>query len=492
MKLLYITFPLFYYFINNYLIVMLFAMDNIFISYNTIGKIYNYNIIDFYEQPYIDRYIYYFLISLLNPILYLILYIDVTILLFMTTIPPIFAFILLNINSYIVSIKYYMNKIKNNIIYAFINYFLKLICLTTLKLDPCFTKKEISTLYKENYKEHVLLLIKNFILLTVIKAISDGSTISLSIIKKIYNTKAVYQYNDPLPNINNNIEKIKDIIMKRKFKLLFNPYVLDIITKLYEQEQITHIIPKVNTFFNDLELCTAKMLAIVTLSKLWSSYMINGYILIGIISIGLSPLNRKNLIIKIIGTFVSYLCDNYYLGCMVCEYSDLLLSQICNWYYEQFKKIYKNNIHLISHCNKYNDIILFNSSYLYLLNNMDNILIIFYLITNSKYPLITIYFVFCGYMSNYSIMHMVLLSLFLYLFINLYYFKSAPIPKIPLTIITNYTQKINIVKNINIVDDYIKNDHKPKPINYKPLLKYDYRCHVLNSMHNPKYIIPPI
>ncbi len=520
MDLLYLIFPLFYYFTNNYLIVSLMAIDNIFISVNTICKIYNYQMIDFYEKPYYDRYIYYFVISFLNPIIYLILYVDISLLLLITTIPPIFKIILLN-NHYIESIKYYMHKIKKHIIYDLINYFLKLICQTTLKLNPCFTKKEIANLYKENYKEHVLLLIKNIILLTVIKAISDGSTISLSIIKKIYNTKAVHQYTDPFPDIDNHVEKIKEIVMKRNFKLLFNPYVLDIFTKLYEQEQVSAIIPKVNSFFNDLELCTAKMLAVVTLSKLWS---FDHYIMIGLISLTLSPFTLKNLMIKIVGTLISYL-SNYYLGCIVCEYGDLLFSQIFSWLCEKLIKLYNNNNHLVTHCNKYNDIILFNAAYLYLLSYYNiniNIKILFYcyLIVNAKYPFMTSYFILAGYMSNYNLSHLCLLSITLYLFINLYYFKSAPLPKIPLTLIPNYTQNINIVKNymnVDIVEDYdhtknkkdnIKDNNKNKIIDdinkdkiidnigkdalHKPKIYYDNRLHVLNSMHNPKYIIPPI
>src|SRR5206468_1008398 len=156
------------------------------------------------------------------------------------------------------------------------------------------------------------------------------------------------------------------------------------------------------------------------------------------------------------------------------------------WVYEQLLKFYKNNIHLISHCNKYNHTILFNSAYLYLIScyYIDievKILLVFYLITNAKYPLVTIYFVFCGYVSNYNLINLLLLSTLFYLFINLYYFKNAPLPKIPLTLIPNYTQNINIVKNLNIStinEDYkkyeINEDYKKYEINedYK---KYDIK-----------------
>ena len=550
MYLLYLTFPLFYYFTNQSLIIMLMVMDNLFLSYNTISKIYNYPLIKFYEASFIDRYIYYVIISLLNPIFYLMLYTDITAILFISTIPPLFSLILDYINPLLVLIKHDMNKIKKHMMYALIGYFLKLICLTTLKIDPCFNKKEIALLCKENYKEHVLLLIKNFIIVTVMKAISNEGTISLTIVKKLYNTKAIYQYKDPLPNIKENVEKLKTIILKRNFKLLFNPYILDVIIKLYEHEPIDQMIPKVNTFFNDLELCTAKMLTVVTLSKLWGFYF-----LIGIISFTLSPVNRKNLIIKLIGTLISYLSDNYYIGCMICEYSDLLLSNVSDWLFIQCTKLYKNNIHVITHLNKYNDMIIINVSYLYLLSQylVDDylkILILCYVIANAKYPLLSLYFITCGYLSHYAFHHLCLLGLFLYLFINLSHFKYAPLPKIPLTLITNYKEepiKDDKVVNDTVVDQDIPTintenipikDESSIPVKsgstipfkdgssipvkdgssipvkdgssipsefmipkYYPIKitnqpkqivkRYDHRCHVLNNMHNPKYILAP-
>ena len=517
MNLLYLTFPLIYYFTNTYLFIMLTIIDNLLISYNTISKIYNYELIPFYEEPYIDRYIYYVFISLLNPIFYLMLYTDITIILFLSTIPPIFSVILHQMNPLLATIKSFLHKIKKHIIYALIGYFLKILCHVTLKLDPCFTKEEIALLYKENYKEHVLLLIKNFILLTVMKAVSDGNTITLSIIKSLYNTKAVYQYHDPLPHVKENIEKIKTIILKRQFKLLFNPYVIDVIIKLYDREQPKEVIPKINQFVNEFELCTAKMFTVITLSKTWSYYYpIDFYFLVGMVSLTLSPFNKQNLIIKTIGTLVCYLSNSYYLGGMICEYTNLLFMAILIWSYDQFIKLYHHHIHIITHYNKYNTIIIINIAYLFLLSAYGDydfkIVCMCYIIANAKYPLITSYFVVLGYLSNYHLCHLLFLGIILYLYVNLSRLKSAPLPKIPLMLIANYTPDIidknNVIDNKdNVVDNVIDNkkynqdikintineiiDYKPINV-IRPIKHYDGRFNILNSMHNPKYIIQPI
>src|SRR5438445_2286414 len=69
-------YTLFYYYINQqWLIVILISLDNLFISYNTICHIYKLNYkINFFDTNYIDRYIYYGCLVILKPILYLLFY----------------------------------------------------------------------------------------------------------------------------------------------------------------------------------------------------------------------------------------------------------------------------------------------------------------------------------------------------------------------------------------------------------------------------------
>ena len=465
----------FYYLTSDqYLFAMLMLLDNAMISFNTISKIYEWDKhVAFYDEPYIDRYIWYVIISFSKIILQWILYTNdyIGFILFMTIMPQPLTIILDYIAPWLSMIKHQWIKIIRHIQYAITGYLLKIFCLTALKIDPCLTRKEIAYMYKQNYRDHVLLLIKNFIILTVIKAVSDGNSLSLLLVKKLYNTKAVYQYQDPLPNIKEDLEKIKTIIIKRQFQLLFNPFVLEVMTKLYEREQIKLVVPKVSLFFNQLDLATAKMLALLSLIKL--CWVVSPFILMSMISLCLSPFTLKNTLIKTIVPLMAYYFDMYYIGVIVCEYGDLLLSHIITWIIEQLSIFYKNNKHIICHDDSYNETLLYHVGYLSLIQ--PDYLFYMYLIVNAKHPYLTTYFIVCGRLSNYHLPHLCLLAILFYLYVNLSNYKMAPRPKIPLNMITNYAKKEN----------------KYKPIKIATPIQYSTYCHVLNSMHNPKYSIEP-
>jgi hypothetical protein len=339
--------------------------------------------------------------------------------------------------------------------------------------------------------------------MTIIKTLSEGSTLSLNVIRKIYNVKAEHQYDDPYPHIKQDIDKIKKLVIKRQWNQFFNPYVIELLIKIYNQRQNELVIPTMVIFIKKIETATAKVFTILSFIKLLSFYDIQSKwicILIGVISLLLIPTEKwspAKLIIRALGVNTAILYNNYLLGSIICEYSYFLLNTPFLWVYNKLIHYIVKNYYLLIHYNDVNYYILLNMIGLMFIDlDIKNIIILFYIISNAKHIGVTLWFVIFGALSHYNIIHLILLGLIYYLLLNISHIKYAPKPKLKMLLLDNYEiPKNNIVindvkiKNANQLykpiiitnNKIIKNTYYKK--NYEPMIKY---------MHNPKYIKSPL
>lgn len=464
----FVSFTLYYYwFYNQPFFFLLLLFDNLILSFNTFCSIYYPSLtITFYNNSYIDRYIYYFILSIINILLTLLCFRHfpiLTYILYLTTIPIIFNFMLTKFNFIIHECKHKVTKLFKFIFYHLTGYIINNFCYLTIQFNPCLNYKDVSVIYHSNYKDNLNLFIKNFILLTVIKSIANTNTYSLTLVKNVYNYNALYPYIDPYPHIND-VDKIKKILFKRKWDELFNPYIIELLIKLYEKKGVNKIVPLIEQKISQIEVATAKFFTILTISPLLNFY--GSIFLISILLIPYNQLTLQNIIVRSIGTMISYLLNNYTLGIIFCEYIELC-NNIISWLTIYTKKWFKENFHILFHFNNYNFILLYHIGFLTFMNT--NLLLFIFSILNSRYRLITLWFSF-GYFSNYNFFHLLILGLLFYLFTNMYHYKTAPRQKIPLLLLPNYTPKVN------------KSNDKPSQI----------YCPVLNCIHNPKYNITPL
>ena len=492
---LYFYYTIFYYFASaQYLVILFLSIDNLCISYNTICDIYHFKYkIKVYNTLYIDRYIYYLILIILKSLSHLLLYTyEDYFLKFTFYIIGLMMMENLLTHHFICTIKLKLYQLYKYCIYTLFGFILKHICLMTLKIDPSLSYKEVRFLYKQNYKNNIFTLIKSFILMVIITTISEGNTFTLNVIKRIYNIKAIHPYKDPYPNLKSDLHKIQSIIHNRQWSDFFNPYIIHIITNLYDNNKSKTVVPIISSFIKTLELCTTKSFVILTISKLTLLYDTQPhYFLIGILSFLLCDhYNIKTIIIKIMGILASYYYNNYIIGIFICEYSHLLFSNLIHWLYSQCIKLLNNNKYILTHINKYNIYIIIHI--LYLSYSQKFILNILFLL-NSKYPVLTIWFLILGYHTKYNTIHLIILGIVWYISIHIYYIKQAPTPKLNVLFITNYTEP---PKKTLLLTYYktkiIHDDYKPpskKPITYNPTIYQ--KLNLLNMMHNPKYNITP-
>src|SRR5690242_7126670 len=84
----------FYLFSTLSLPVLMLMTDNVFLAYNTLAKRVDHcYMVDFYQQSYVDRYVYYVMIMMVNVVAPWLFYNDwwwVSYLLYLTTMPCVF------------------------------------------------------------------------------------------------------------------------------------------------------------------------------------------------------------------------------------------------------------------------------------------------------------------------------------------------------------------------------------------------------------------
>lgn len=510
MLLFIILHNLFYYCMSDqYLYIILITWDNLILSYNTICDIYNinYKIIFYHTSNYIDRYIYYIGLILIKNMLYILCYgyynMIISYMLFLSLIPIIFKYIL----NYMQLMNDYIKKKVYNImkllLYDIIKYIIKIICLTSINHDPCLNNKEIKNLLKKNYKQLILTLLRNFVLLTIIKTLSYGNTISLNIIRKIYNANAEYKYVDPYPDIDKDKQKIIKLINQRQWDMFFNPYMIDLLINIYEKSHDNTILQtNIEYIFSNIELSIAKIFTTLSIIKILYMYNINIkylYMLIGLVSMLLIPVNKwhyKLIIIRCIAIIIGYNYNNFLLCSIICEFAELLFTNFYIWLIKHIDIYIKKNNYILIHNNIYNYYIIINIIFLGLYQYIPfSLIFLLYNILNSKYPIITLWFVFFGQFSDYFIIHLLILGFLLYFTINIINIKNAPKPKLQIQYMPNYNKpKPLLIKNNYILPSINKPKNKLTNIPMNDLPNYKepiININILNLIHNPNYNIIP-
>ena len=462
---------LYHYMPNIYIILLLLMNDNLVVSYNYWCDIYRIKYkLSIYEQSYIDRYIYYISVLVIKLVLHILFYTNEDFMLkyfiLLTTTPTIFSHILASFDPILSTLKLASYKIYTYLLYDIIKYVMKVMCLTTIQYDPNLTHEEIDYIVGKNHTDNLLAFVRSFLVLSVIQTISNGNTYSLRFLKTVYNNNVDIKYSDPYPTIRSQRKKMKQIIKQRRWEQFCNPYVVQLMTKMYHERQIDNM--QLELFVKALETAFAKLFISITIAKvsLYFFKEINCYVVIGVMSCAINDIQPMDIVIRLGGFLVGYYTDNCYLCAFVCEYSRLLFTVPLQWLKLRTTEVVYKNKHLVGHYNVYNYYLILHIMLCYMPMNMYTF--IFSLMV-SKHPRITLWF-YMGNFSNFSLLHMFLLMLLLYIILNIYYAQAVkPVP-IKMLYITNYiTKETPLTTPTNIVQKVL------------PLRN----LYLLNSMYNP-------
>ena len=475
---------------------LLMTTDNLFLAYNTLAHRLAQRPVLFYKTTsYVDRYVFYGLIMLCNMILPLLLYHVwwwISYSLYLLAMPCVMQHIMQWMSPWFMWFYQRIHACWTFLLYHGIAYGMNHLCLTTLQFHPHMTLLDVESIMLTSDIDKVSTLFKNWIILIVMKSMTN--VMSFNMIKTFYNMKADYQYHDPYPHILCDDDKIKMMIRRRQYHLLLNPYVINLIIKLYEKKQLNTIVPVVQHWMHQLEKASMKACAILTVCHLMDICSILHYCIpIAIVSMCfVKQVTWQHLFIRLVSVSMALLFNSYVVGVLLSEFSHLMLNQVTMWLVQQATKWFKDNKHMLTHFNQHNAMICYHIGYLLLCGLTCQTMTwyhVVFIMMMTKQPILSGWFFMLGYLSNYHMMHLLWLALFYYVGVNWYYRDLARRPAIRVDKINNYKPPMKLLeykapkvhqpmKKIIVTDDYKKE-------------QWTTTCAVLLSMCNPNYVVEP-
>jgi hypothetical protein len=504
--LLYFTIYLFIYNINfnNNLFINLITYDGIYsgfiflINYFKIKNFGNISEIN-YEICFLDKYIYF-------TILYI--FYNFLILLFWGNYLVLFSH-LINLISFPCFIDYFIkldyvakifdiihhkiNKYKINIFADLLAYIFNYLFSLILFRNPKINRYDIKP-YLKNKKDmnNILSFIKLLLINYLIFYFNNAKSYYGTFINILYTKKIIINVDDQvlddklLDNIKQPVKRLNYIIDNKKFKLLFNKKILDIIINLYKVKvnknengylkNISYINILISKFF-----CLWSLAYFINLKVLFiGSYLMNYY-------------EKRSIfyyIPKLTGTFLGCYTNNYILLLFITEMGELFYNRLTKYLLNGINNKIYNNRYLLIHNNKYNYDIITNFLIFYMIKNQ--LFIFFSFITKNLY--IYLWYLIFGYFSEYNNFHLICLGLTLYFSINIINYKNSPniitsykfinsyietkeeVSVSPINCVQNMENSVSIVKKdelINIIPSNYFDNKKDNNINNKIKTNYN-------------------
>jgi hypothetical protein len=315
--------------------------------------------------------------------------------------------------------------------------------VTIFDQHPHISRKEISAILKDSTYDHIDEFVKIFIVTHIFQHVQDKHQFTRPILRRLYNYGAVLEtslrarYEDPFSQITDPREKIRAIVMKRRFEQFYNPHILMILNKLYSERHGQLFDEFLNQQLNYGMELTALFCTLYTAASFFRQPLL---------LLPISLLFAQDWVdagVKVLGTGVGFILSSYFGGAVLCSFGTLLLiNRLTIWLWQQLTKKIRKYTWLICHNQSYNrEIIVSAVSLMVIAQSFPRLtgrLIIGLELTLIQHPWILGWFLVLGSLSDYATGHMIILALALYLGINLQDYRQVPSDIVTPNLIMSY------------------------------------------------------
>ncbi len=363
------------------------------------------------------------------------------------------------------------------------------ICEITLFRNPQISHREISSLISDFSTDHLVYFLKILILTNIFSQVEEHHPSLTSLLRNIYNRGMIldispsHKYKDLFRHITDPRKKILTIIMTRRFDQFCNPYILLLLSKLYEESKSSFLSTSLTNFLISFSELTVICCAIYTACTLFSAPW-----LVGPLSLLFLNFNQTSdtlildLLMKVGAFFLSLRGSvPYFVPPLLSSYGILLYNPVSRWIYSEitrklssFSSFLKRNLSCL-------EILLLMASFILLIRLLiPSPLPLFLLLgltaclhhvtswlrdSNNMTPaLFYDLLVICGFFSSYSWLHLLSIVLVLFWSVVLFDFFTNPSVLLDLEVITSYyspsetnetpSSLERVFESISIIDDY--------------------------------------
>jgi hypothetical protein len=425
---------------NFFLFGTLIALDGIFVTIEYIFELFkknNYKIDLFqyyiksitYDNNIIDRYIIFLLLDLFYLLSFILFWniIDLYNYIIIIAYPPITNYILKIqiIDNIISKIYLFINKYFKKALIKIITYLINKFINNNFTYNVIILDYDIKELFFKKDISQIMEYVKLFMINILIYYLDNINFSYIRLINFLHKYNMISEQPElPKKYINMEINIIiKQIIENKEYDLLFNRKIIREVFNIYKNNKNNSLKESINNFFNLSFEYLYKFLCFLTVAN----YINTPYISI-IISLLISC-NKNNLwdIKKYIVKFTSIIFylkyHNIFYTLLISEFLELLDNRLTRYLLKSFVNLLFQKRYIFFY--NYQNFIELTILTIFLhYNNLSyfNILLILFL----KNKLILAYLVFFGIFSNYNLSHLSLLSLILFIGVNIYHHKEAP------------------------------------------------------------------
>lgn len=321
------------------------------------------------------------------------------------------------------------------------------LCREVLQCEPMISRKETAAVVDAYTYEHIDLLIRVFVAVNIINSLGATSKSLSGFVKMMYNRGKVVPirheatYQDPYPDVTDPREKIRRLVMSRRWHLFYNPRVLETIIEIYEtgnsdrmQKWCRGMLKWIGTiiaqFFTVWTLCYHVPNALAMLATS----------LIILYTRQTTPRERLfNLCWKIAGAGVYMWSSSPVLGAAVAELGDLAWNRGTWWLGNKLQRRSEYWGGVLNHVHSYDAHLTFYAVMVYVAARIfgwSALLFVVMIPTLQHQWMITAYlFTIC---SGVAFWHLATLGVIMYIGVNLYHRDTAPKHKIDPVMIQSY------------------------------------------------------
>jgi hypothetical protein len=315
-------------------------------------------------------------------------------------------------------------------------------CIRSLNSNPLISANELDDVMTMQNMSYIWTFLKILLITSLIKYLESSKYVYGKILQVLYdrgNLIQIPQYQRSMildSQIQNPKETLSKIVARRKWHYFYDPSVLNLVIKVYQQQE--------GSFLKDvLARFRTRVLQFFTL---WT---LHGFIPIPFLAFlfRLKDQYPQNLIIPLLDAALLIGCSigRYYvppnypvLIAFFSEFCTYLDNGVTRHMINMIRIKVPDLVYMLTYQNKYNMYLLMSVPVVNLMSQMENPYMMGFLPIVVKYNFIYLYMLSFGYWSSYNFMHLSVLAGILYVVTNLFNFRHVPGQSVNMKVISSY------------------------------------------------------
>jgi hypothetical protein len=307
-------------------------------------------------------------------------------------------------------------------------------CVQSLNSNPLISAHELDDVMTMQNMSYIWTFLKILLITSLIKYLENSKYVYGRILQILYdrgNLIQVPEYQRSMildSQVHNPKETLSKIVTRRKWHYFYDPNVLNLVIKVYQQQE--------GSFLQ--EVFARFRTRVLQFFTLWT---LHGFIPIPFLALlfRLKDSYPHNLIIPLIDAGLMLLFPNHFIAIsFFSEFCTYLDNGMTRHMINMIRIKVPDLAYILTYQNKYNLYLTMSVPVVYFMSKTGSPYMLGFLPVIAKYNFIYLYMLAFGYWSNYDVTHLTVLAGILYVVTNLFNFRNVPGRNVNMHVINSY------------------------------------------------------